>query len=85
KRGPSGTIGTNKPDGIAVAKLILEQSSPSEKKGRTGLDELVSKCGLKIVTFEGWKKIEEAEENAAKGLAPRAKFSNIEDMLRIID
>jgi ferredoxin--NADP+ reductase len=85
KRGPSGTIGTNKPDGIAVAKLILEQSSPSEKKGRTGLDELVSKCGLKIVTFEGWKKIEEAEENAAEGLAPRAKFSNIEDMLRIID
>jgi len=85
KRGPSGTIGTNKPDGIAVAKLILEQSSPSGKKGRTGLDELVSKRGLKIVTFEGWKKIEAAEEKAAEGLAPRAKFTRIEDMLKIID
>ncbi|MGY8985575.1 MAG: FAD-dependent oxidoreductase [Sphingomonadales bacterium] len=85
KRGPSGTIGTNKPDGIAVAKLILEQSSPSGKKGRIGLDELVSQRGLKIVTFKGWKKIESAEEKAAEGLAPRAKFAHIEDMLKILD
>ncbi len=85
KRGPSGTIGTNKPDGIAVAKLILEQTKASGKEGRVGLDELVAERGIKIVTFEGWKKIEKAEENASDGLAPRAKFSQIEDMLNIIE
>jgi ferredoxin--NADP+ reductase len=38
--------------------------------------------GLDVVTFRDWKKIEEAEEKAARDGAPREKFVDIEAMIR---
>jgi NADPH-dependent glutamate synthase beta subunit-like oxidoreductase len=37
KRGPSGVIGTSKPDGVAAAQQILADTRPSAKGGRTWL------------------------------------------------
>lgn len=81
KRGPTGTIGTNKPDGIAVAKRILETIKPTGRLGRDGLDTLISDRNVEIITFRDWKIIEAAEEAAAKNGGPRNKFSEIDDMV----
>lgn len=87
RRGPSGTIGTNRPDGYSVIERIVEDANsgalgPSGKKGRQGFDELAEKRGLQIVTFRDWKKIEEAEEKAARDGAPREKFVDVEAMIK---
>ena len=82
KRGPTGTIGTNKPDGYAIINLLKEDIVPdSGKPGREGLDALLGERGTDIVTFQDWKKIEEAETGRARDGAPREKFTAIEDMI----
>ncbi|RGP40424.1 Ferredoxin--NADP(+) reductase [Altererythrobacter insulae] len=86
KRGPSGTIGTNRPDGYNVVELISEDMEGgvlgrANKHGRAAFDELAKKRDLDIVTFKDWKKIEEAEEAAARSGAPREKFVNVEAMM----
>lgn len=86
RRGPSGTIGTNRPDGFAVVATIREDAEagaigPATKQGRPGFDALAAARGLDVVTFRDWKKIEEAEERAAREGAPREKFVDIEAMM----
>ncbi len=86
RRGPSGTIGTNRPDGYSVIERIVEDAEcgglgSGGKKGRQGFDELAEKRGLDVVTFRDWKKIEEAEEKAARDGAPREKFVEVAAMI----
>ena len=82
RRGPSGTIGTNRPDGFAIVDLIAEDSAGgSGKGGRAGLDALLEARGSDIVTFRDWKKIEEAETARARDDAPREKFVHVDDMI----
>lgn len=85
RRGPTGTIGTNKPDGIVIANKILAETSASGKTGRTGLDAIIKERDLRIVTFQDWKKIDAAEIEAATGDAPRAKFSDLDELVSMID
>jgi NADPH-dependent glutamate synthase beta subunit-like oxidoreductase len=87
RRGPSGTIGTNRPDGYSVVEKIAEDIDAGAlgrggKAGREGFDKLAAERGLDVVTFRDWKKIEEAEERAAREGAPREKFVDIEAMIR---
>jgi ferredoxin--NADP+ reductase len=87
RRGPSGTIGTNKPDGFSVVDKIREDIDSGAlgstmRQGRPGFDALAEARGLDVVTFRDWKKIEEAEEKAAREGAPREKFVDIEAMIR---
>ncbi len=82
RRGPSGTIGTNRPDGYAIVDLIEADIGSGEgKRGRIALDELLERRGVDIVTFRDWQKIDEAEINRARDGAPREKFTRIEDMI----
>ena len=90
RRGPSGTIGTNKPDGVGIVGLIAEDIESgalgrSGKTGREGFDALAAEKGLDIVTFKDWKRIEEAEEAAARDGSPREKFVDIEAMIRALN
>jgi ferredoxin/flavodoxin---NADP+ reductase len=82
KRGPSGTIGTNKPDGFAVIDTIDEDiGEGSRKEGRPALDALLAERQVQPITFRDWKKIEEAEIAQAREGAPREKFVEIGDMI----
>ena len=82
KRGPTGTIGTNRPDGYNVMELVAEDiTSRNHKRGREGFDELASERGFEIVTFSDWQKIEGAEIAAARSGAPREKFVDIASMI----
>jgi NADPH-dependent glutamate synthase beta subunit-like oxidoreductase len=82
RRGPSGTIGTNRPDGYSIVDLIAEDAdSAAGKAGRAGLDVLLAERGADVVTFRDWKKIEEAENAREREGAPREKFIAVSDML----
>ena len=83
RRGPSGTIGTNRPDGFGVVERIAEDiGSGSGKRGRSGFDELAAARGLDVVTFRDWKKIEAEEEKRARDGAPREKFVDVGEMIK---
>jgi adrenodoxin-NADP+ reductase len=85
RRGPSGTIGTNKPDGARVAELVLEDvGRGTGKAGRPGLDALLAARGVTPVTFRDWRKIDAAEIAAAMEGNPREKFVSVEAMLAAV-
>lgn len=82
RRGPTGTIGTNRPDGFAIAeKIAADLPGNSGKPGRPALDSLLAARGVDVVTFRDWLKIDAAEIAAARIGAPREKFTRVPDML----
>jgi NADPH-dependent glutamate synthase beta subunit-like oxidoreductase len=82
RRGPSGTIGTNRPDGYAIVDLIAEDiGAGTSKVGRPGLDALLVGRGVDVVTFRDWQKIEAAEISRARDGAPREKFVAVDEMI----
>lgn len=86
RRGPTGTIGTNRPDGYSVVDLIAEDiADGSGKDGRAGLDALLAERNVDVVTFRDWKKIEEAETERAREGSPREKFVAIQQMIAARD
>jgi NADPH-dependent glutamate synthase beta subunit-like oxidoreductase len=83
RRGPTGTIGTNRPDGYEVAEKIAADlaGGGGRKEGRAGLDRLLESRGVDLVTFRDWQRIEAAEAARAREGSPREKFVAIEEML----
>ena len=83
RRGPTGTIGTNRPDGFEVAEMIAGQlgDGASSKAGSAGLDDLLQARGSDPVTFNDWQRIEAAETARARAGSPREKFTSIAEML----
>ncbi|MGB3721208.1 MAG: FAD-dependent oxidoreductase [Pacificimonas sp.] len=84
RRGPTGTIGTNKPDGYAIADLLAADLTPSDKGGRAALDALIETRGLAPVRFTDWQKIDAAEVARARVGAPREKFVVIDEMMEAV-
>lgn len=86
RRGPSGTIGTNRPDSYAVVDCLVEDiGEGSGKPGRPALDALLDERGITIVTFRDWQKIEAAEVARAREGAPREKFVDIAQMIGVLE
>ena len=84
KRGPTGVIGTNKPDGVAAAEAILQDIKAGVKPGRATFEALLKSRNIRWVSYEDWQLINEAEvANAAPG-SPREKFVTTEDMLDLL-
>jgi len=86
RRGPTGTIGTNRPDGFEVAEKIFATfgTANSGKGGPGALDGLLAARGARPVTFQDWQKIEAAEVDRARAGSPREKFTSIPEMLAAI-
>ncbi|MCY7339714.1 MAG: FAD-dependent oxidoreductase [Sphingomonas bacterium] len=84
RRGPSGTIGTNRPDGYEVAEAIaaaLPPGSSTGKPGGLGLSALLAERGVNATDFADWRTIETAETAAARADAPREKLVRHADWL----
>jgi ferredoxin--NADP+ reductase len=85
RRGPSGTIGTNRPDGFEVAEKIFAAFPPGGgdggRAGGKGLDSLLATRGVHAVAFCDWQLIEAAETARAREGSPREKFTSIADMI----
>src|SRR6185437_8162652 len=87
KRGPTGVIGTNKPDSAETVACMLEDAEagrtfPAEYAGADIVDVVLQPRQVRYDTFDDWLRLDalEAERGAALG-RPRVKFTSVEEML----
>jgi ferredoxin--NADP+ reductase len=91
KRGPSGVIGTNKTCARETVNCMTEDLQGAlhfnpDQTDPFAMEALVRERQPDVVTYEDWEKINEAE--LAKGEAanrPRVKFTNVDDMLAVLN
>jgi ferredoxin--NADP+ reductase len=87
RRGPTGTIGTNRPDGYEVAEQIaaaMPAGGTGEREGAAGLKRLLESRGVMPTDYDDWRKIEESETARARPGSPREKFVRHEEWLQAI-
>jgi len=87
RRGPTGTIGTNRPDGYEVADLIaaaMPAGSSEDRAGAEGLKRLLESRGVMATDYDDWRKIEETETARARPGSPREKFVRHDEWLQTI-
>ena len=85
KRGPTGVIGSNKPDADLIAGHIEADCGAGARPGRPMLEEVLEERGVSWVSFADWQAIDAAEVAAAAPEAPRKKLIRIKDMLAVLD
>ena len=84
RRGPTGTIGTNRPDAQEVAATIeaaMPPGSSSDRGGAVALKSLLKSRNVMATDYDDWRKIEETEAANARPGSPREKFVQVEDWL----
>ncbi len=87
KRGPSGVIGTNKKCATETVELLLEDARegrlPKPETDDPGrVLELLAERGVEVVTYDGWRAIDELE--CARGEEqgrPRVKLCTWDELL----
>lgn len=89
KRGPTGIIGTNKPDSQETADMLLEDLRAGRLQrdvpGRKVLERLLGERRSDYVTYADWQYVDSLERARGEEQgAPRVKFARIEDMLRAL-
>ena len=87
RRGPSGTIGTNRPDGYEVAAAIeaaMPPGGPSERKGAEALKALLTTRNVMPTDYDDWRKIEQIETSNARPGSPREKFVREDHWLKAL-
>lgn len=86
KRGPSGTIPTNRADSFAVVERALAEFDDEQggKPGGRGLDRLLSDRSVRVVSFADWQTIDQREITGASRTRPREKLTQLADLLAVI-
>jgi ferredoxin--NADP+ reductase len=91
KRGPSGVIGTNKPDAVETVERLLTDMRANAvwlfeaASDVPDLRETLRQRGTKVVDFQNWQQLDLQEtENGAKIGRPRVKFTRVADMLAVL-
>jgi len=89
KRGPSGVIGTNKPDAAETVKNLIADAptlAPCERPHSDALIEYLRGKGVKAIDFDAWKRIDAAEiERGQTTGKPREKFTRVDEMLGLLE
>jgi ferredoxin--NADP+ reductase len=87
KRGPSGVIGTNKPDAVETVRAMLEDvtagsSLRPQQPDPESVSELVAERRPEFFSYEDWKRLDELEVDRGKSQGrPRVKFTSVPQML----
>ena len=87
KRGPSGVIGTNKPDAVETVNMMLEDIAADrtlrpENTDPAVLSRLVSERQPDFFSYVDWKRLDELEVGRGESEGrPRVKFTSVEEML----
>jgi ferredoxin--NADP+ reductase len=87
RRGPSGTIGTNRPDGYEVADQVaasLPSGSSGGREGSAGLKRLLATRDVMATDYDDWRRIEATEIANARPGCPREKFVRHKDWLQVL-
>jgi ferredoxin/flavodoxin---NADP+ reductase len=87
KRGPTGVIGTNKPDAAETVQCMFEDLAKGDvlqpaHPDAASAEALVRQRRPGYVSYQDWLKLNELE--VARGRAqgrPRVKFTRVEEML----
>lgn len=90
KRGPSGVIGTNKPDAVATVDSMLADvptlpGIDDANRDPAKVEQMLAARGIDYVTYAGWKLIDQFE--VARGTdqgRPRVKVTSVPEMLQIV-
>jgi ferredoxin--NADP+ reductase len=86
KRGPTGVIGTNKPDATETTDHLLEDFGSGRLERdlppRDAVDRLLGERGVRVVTWNDWRKLDQIERERGAALGrPRLKFTTVAEML----
>ena len=86
KRGPSGVIGTNKPDALETVNCMMEDLAggstlnPSAPEP-SAVENLVRERRPNFVSWKDWQRLDEIEiSKGEKEGRPRVKFTTVEEM-----
>lgn len=86
KRGPSGTIPTNRADSFLVADTLLSDIGDHDgSNGPEALNRLLIERGVRATTAEDWQLLDQLETDRATAPAPREKFTRLNEMLNAMD
>lgn len=90
KRGPSGVIGTNKPDAVSTVNAMVEDvatitPATGDLRDPAAVETLLRERKPDYVTYDGWKVLDahEQSQGSASG-RPRVKVTRVDQMLDII-
>jgi len=90
KRGPSGIIGTNKPDSVSTVAAMIEdlpdlEGIADDKRGPNMIIDLLRSRNIDYVTYQDWKILDayEVAAGAAQG-RPRMKVTRVSEMMDVI-
>jgi ferredoxin--NADP+ reductase len=81
KRGPSGTIPTNRTEAQLVAQRIAQEVPDSTRPGRAGVLQLLAQRHVWWVDYAAWRQIDAAELACACDGRCREKFTTVTKML----
>jgi ferredoxin--NADP+ reductase len=88
KRGPSGIIGTNKPDSVETVKMLLEDvpsTVPAAEPEQAAIDALVASRVPNYVSYSDWSVLDRIETSRGSQQGrPRVKFTAVDAMLDAI-
>jgi ferredoxin--NADP+ reductase len=88
KRGPSGVIGTNKPDAMETVERMLAdipQTTPARQPDPAAIEGLLEERQLEFIDMNEWRVLDQIE--VANGVTlgkPRVKFTRLQDMLEAL-
>lgn len=91
KRGPSGVIGTNKPDSVETVMTLLDDLASGQLWRPTApapaaIEALLDSRGLRRVSFADWQRLDELEQERGAELGrPRLKYSHVREMLAALE
>ena len=87
KRGPTGVIGTNKPDAVETVTGMLEDLArdihlrPADASPEA-IERLVRERQPQYLSYQDWLKLDDLETRRGKETGrPRVKFTRVKDML----
>jgi NADPH-dependent glutamate synthase beta subunit-like oxidoreductase len=81
KRGPSGTIPTNRTEAQQVAQKIAQEMADGARRGRDGVLQLLAQRQACWVDYAAWRRIDATELAGAGSQRCRAKFRSVAEML----
>ncbi|GMQ80969.1 MAG: FAD-dependent oxidoreductase [Rhodothermia bacterium] len=91
KRGPTGVIGTNKPDAIETVDAMLEDLRAGrhfnpESTDLESVQSFVHDQQPQFISYDDWLRIDSAERAAGESQErPRVKFTSVDEMLSVLE
>ncbi len=91
KRGPSGVIGSNKTDAKETVTGMIEDAAAGRcfvpsAPDKESVFSLIASRQPRFVGFNHWQELDDVEvRNGFAAERPRIKFTNVDDMLRVLE